>query len=256
MNIKKHIPNIITLSNLLCGTIATIYAVRGDFYTTAIFVGIGIVFDFFDGFVARLLQVQGEFGKQLDSLADMVTSGVVPGIVMVQFMLSSTLYNQLGVSSWDAALDMGLNIDNWFSYEVLGLLLTLFAGYRLAKFNIDERQSDSFIGLPTPAMNLFVLSLPLISEYTTNVLIQDIIHNKYVLIVITILLSVLMVSEVKLFSLKFKNYAFNKNIFKYTFLLLSIALLITLKFVAIPVIILLYILLSVFKNLKKEAVKS
>ncbi|CAL2084505.1 CDP-diacylglycerol---serine O-phosphatidyltransferase [Tenacibaculum sp. 190524A05c] len=256
MNIKKHIPNIITLGNLLCGTIATIYAVRGDFYTTAILVGIGIVFDFFDGFVARLLQVQGEFGKQLDSLADMVTSGVVPGIVMVQFMLSSTLYNQLGVSSWDAALDMGLNIDNWFSYEVLGLLLTLFAGYRLAKFNIDERQSDSFIGLPTPAMNLFVLSLPLISEYTTNVLIQDIIHNKYVLIVITILLSVLMVSEVKLFSLKFKNYAFNKNIFKYTFLLLSIALLITLKFVAIPVIILLYILLSVFKNLKKEAVKS
>ncbi|CAL2084449.1 CDP-alcohol phosphatidyltransferase family protein [Tenacibaculum sp. 190524A05c] len=256
MNIKKHIPNIITLGNLLCGTIATIYAVRGDFYTTAILVGIGIVFDFFDGFVARLLQVQGEFGKQLDSLADMVTSGVVPGIVMVQFMLSSTLYNQLGVSSWDAALDMGLNIDNWFSYEVLGLLLTLFAGYRLAKFNIDERQSDSFIGLPTPAMNLFVLSLPLISEYTTNILIQDIIHNKYVLIVITILLSVLMVSEVKLFSLKFKNYAFNKNIFKYTFLLLSIALLITLKFVAIPVIILLYILLSVFKNLKKEAVKN
>lgn len=256
MNIKKHIPNIITLGNLLCGTIATIYAVRGDFYTTAILVGIGIVFDFFDGFVARLLQVQGEFGKQLDSLADMVTSGVVPGIVMVQFMLSSTLYNQLGVSSWDAALDMGLNIDNWFSYEVLGLLLTLFAGYRLAKFNIDERQSDSFIGLPTPAMNLFVLSLPLISEYTANVLIQDIIHNKYVLIVITILLSVLMVSEVNLFSLKFKNYAFNKNIFKYTFLLLSIALLITLKFVAIPVIILLYILLSVFKNLKKEAVKS
>ena len=252
MNIKKHIPNIITLGNLLCGTVATIYAVRGDFYTTAILVGIGITFDFFDGFVARLLQVQGEFGKQLDSLADMVTSGVVPGIVMVQFMLSSTLYNQLGVSSWDAALDMGLNIDNWFSYEVLGLLLTLFAGYRLAKFNIDERQSDSFIGLPTPAMNLFVLSLPLISEYTTNVLIQDIIHNKYVLIVITILLSVLMVSEVKLFSLKFKNYAFNKNVFKYTFLLLSIVLLITLKFVAIPVIILLYILLSVFKNLKKE----
>ncbi|CAL2077250.1 CDP-alcohol phosphatidyltransferase family protein [Tenacibaculum sp. 190524A05c] len=256
MNIKKHIPNIITLGNLLCGTIATIYAVRGDFYTTAILVGIGIVFDFFDGFVARLLQVQGEFGKQLDSLADMVTSGVVPGIVMVQFMLSSTLYNQLGVSSWDAALDMGLNIDNWFSYEVLGLLLTLFAGYRLAKFNIDERQSNSFIGLPTPAMNLFVLSLPLISEYTTNILIQDIIHNKYVLIIITILLSVLMVSEVKLFSLKFKNYAFNKNIFKYTFLLLSIALLITLKFVAIPVIILLYILLSLFKNLKKEAVKN
>jgi CDP-diacylglycerol--serine O-phosphatidyltransferase len=254
MNIKKHIPNIITLGNLLCGTIAAIYAVRGDFYTTAILVGIGIVFDFFDGFVARLLQVQGEFGKQLDSLADMVTSGVVPGIVMVQYMLNSSHYNELGISSWDAALDMGLNIDNWFSYEAIGLLLTLFAGYRLAKFNIDERQSDSFIGLPTPAMNLFVLSLPLISEYTSNPTIQDIIHNKYVLIVITILLSVLMVSEVKLFSLKFKDYSFKNNTIKYIFLLLSILLLVVLKFVAIPVVILLYVAMSMVKNMKKEAV--
>ena len=252
MNIKKHIPNIITLGNLLCGTIAAIYAVRGDFYTTAILVGIGIAFDFFDGFVARLLQVQGEFGKQLDSLADMVTSGVVPGIVMVQYMVNSSLYGELGISSWDAALDMGLNIDNWFSYESVGLLLTLFAGYRLAKFNIDERQSDSFIGLPTPAMNLFVLSLPLISEYTTNPTIQNIIHNKYVLIVVTILLSLLMVSEVKLFSLKFKNYSFKDNSVKYTFLLLSIVLLATLKFVAIPLIISLYVVMSVLKNMKKE----
>lgn len=254
MNIKKHIPNIITLGNLLCGTIAAIYAVRGDFYTTAILVGIGIVFDFFDGFVARLLQVQGEFGKQLDSLADMVTSGVVPGIIMVQYMLNSSQYNELGISSWDAALDMGLNIDNWFSYEAIGLLLTLFAGYRLAKFNIDERQSDSFIGLPTPAMNLFVLSLPLISEYTSNATIQDIIHNKYVLIIITILLSVLMVSEVKLFSLKFKDYSFKNNSIKYIFLLLSILLLVVLKFVAIPVVILLYVAMSMVKNMKKEAV--
>ncbi len=252
MNIKKQIPNIITLGNLLCGTIATIYAVRGDFYTTAILVGIGIAFDFFDGFVARLLQVQGEFGKQLDSLADMVTSGVVPGIIMIQYMVNSSHYGELGISSWDAALDMGLNIDSWFSYKVLGLLLTLFAGYRLAKFNIDERQSDSFIGLPTPAMNLFVLSLPLISEYTDNVLIQDIIHNKYVLIFITILLSVLMVSEIKLFSLKFKNYSFKDNSIKYIFLILSLVLLITLKFVAVPVIILLYVLMSVIKNMKKE----
>ncbi|AUC17034.1 phosphatidylserine synthase [Tenacibaculum sp. SZ-18] len=251
---KKHIPNIITLGNLLCGTIAAIYAVRGDFYTTAILVGIGIVFDFFDGFVARLLQVQGEFGKQLDSLADMVTSGVVPGIVMVQYMLNSSHYNDLGISSWDAALDMGLNIDNWFTYEAIGLLLTLFAGYRLAKFNIDERQSDSFIGLPTPAMNLFVLSLPLISEYTSNQIIQDIIHHKYVLIVITILLSILMVSEVKLFSLKFKDYSFKNNSIKYIYLLLSLLLLVVLKFIAIPIVILLYVAMSMVKNMKKEAV--
>ncbi|CAM1341103.1 Phosphatidylserine synthase [Tenacibaculum amylolyticum] len=250
MNIKKYIPNIITLGNLLCGTIATITAVNGDFYATAILVGIGITFDFFDGFMARLLQVQGELGKELDSLADMVTSGVVPGIVMVQFMLHSKLYNQLGVSSWDSALDIGLNLDKWLSYEIIGLLLTLFAGYRLAKFNIDERQSDSFIGVPTPAMNLFVLSLPLIAEYTSNPLILDIIHNKYFLIVTTIVLSVLMVSELPLFSLKFKTYAFKDNVVKYVFLLASLVLLFTLKFVAIPLVIILYIVLSVFKNLK------
>ena len=252
MTIKKHIPNIITLGNLLCGTIAAIYAVQGNFYITAILVGLGIAFDFFDGFMARLLQVQGEFGKELDSLADMVTSGVVPGIVMVQFMIHSTNYNELGVSSWDAAMDLGLYMENWFSHESLGLLLTLFAGYRLAKFNIDTRQSDSFIGLPTPAMNLFVLSLPLISEYTSDVLIHDIIHNSYFLVLVTILLSVLMVSEMELFSLKFKSYSFKKNSMKYVFLILSVLLLITLQFIAIPVIILLYIGLSALKSFSKK----
>ena len=254
MNIKAFIPNFVTLLNLLCGSIAVVFVVNNHFTLAAIFVFLGIFFDFFDGLLARKLNVQSELGIQLDSLADMVTSGVVPGIVMVQYMLNSSHYNELGISSWDAALDMGLNIDNWFSYEAIGLLLTLFAGYRLAKFNIDERQSDSFIGLPTPAMNLFVLSLPLISEYTSNPTIQDIIHNKYVLIIITILLSVLMVSEVKLFSLKFKDYSFKNNSIKYIFLLLSILLLVVLKFVAIPVVILLYVAMSMVKNMKNEAV--
>lgn len=248
MNIRKQIPNIITLGNLLSGTIATIFAVRGDFYATAIFVIIGIVFDFFDGFVARLLKVQGEFGKQLDSLADMVTSGVVPGIVMMQFMIHSSFYNDLGVSSWDAARNIGLHLDNWYSYEFMGLLLTLFAGLRLAKFNIDERQTDSFIGVPTPAMNLFVLSLPLIAEYTSNTLILDIIHNKLFLIIVTIALSILMVAEIRLFSLKFKSYAFKENKMKYIFLILSVVLLVTLQFVAIPLVITLYILLSLLKK--------
>lgn len=256
MDIKKYIPNIITLGNLLCGTIATITAVNGDFYTTAILVGIGITFDFFDGFMARLLQVQGELGKELDSLADMVTSGVVPGIVMVQFMLHSKIYNQLGVSSWDSALDIGLNLDKWLSYEMIGLLLTLFAGYRLAKFNIDERQSDSFIGIPTPAMNLFVLSLPLIAEYTSNPIILDIIHNKYFLIGTTIVLSILMVSELPLFSLKFKSVSIKDNLLKYIFLSISILLLLLLQFTAVPLIIMLYVLLSIMNNLMTKQNKS
>ncbi len=252
MNIKKHIPNIITLGNLFCGTLATIFAVKGDFYVTAMLVVLGIVFDFLDGFFARLLHVQGELGKQLDSLADMVTSGVVPGIVMMQFMIHSNSYNELGISSWDAALDMGLSIDNWYSYELLGLLLTLFACYRLAKFNIDERQSDSFIGLPTPAMNLFVLSLPLIAQYTSSSFILSIVHNKFFLIAITLFLSILMVAELPLFSLKFKTTSFKENAMKYIFLILSVVLLIVLKFVALPVVILLYVFLSIFNNAIKK----
>ncbi len=250
MDIKKYIPNFVTLGNLLCGTIAIILAVRGHFYATAIFVGIGIVLDFLDGFLARLLQVQGELGKQLDSLADLVTSGVVPGIVMMQFMVHSTYYREFGFSSWDSALDIGLGMEDFLSIELLGLLLTLFAGYRLAKFNIDTRQSDSFIGLPTPAMNLFVVSLPMIAGYTESKFILDIIHNQYFLIAVTLILSFLMVSELPLFSLKFKSYAFKDNVLKYIFLFLSVVLLIVLKFLAIPVVIILYILLSVFNNLK------
>ncbi|WP_299837083.1 CDP-alcohol phosphatidyltransferase family protein [uncultured Tenacibaculum sp.] len=249
MNIKKHIPNIITLGNLLCGTIATILAVRGYFYATAIFVGVGIVLDFLDGFAARMLHVQGELGKQLDSLADMVTSGVVPGIVMLQFMVHSAYHREFGFSSWDTALDIGLTLENLLSVELLGLLLTLFAGYRLAKFNIDTRQTDSFIGLPTPAMNLFVVSLPMIAGYTESELVLSIIHNQYFLIAVTIILSLLMVSELPLFSLKFKSTSVKNNLLKYIFLLLSVVLLIVLKFIAIPLIIILYILLSVFNNI-------
>ncbi|SNR15689.1 CDP-alcohol phosphatidyltransferase family protein [Tenacibaculum jejuense] len=248
MNIKKHIPNIITLGNLFCGTVAAILAVRGFFYETAIFVGIGIVLDFLDGFAARLLQVQGELGKQLDSLADMVTSGVVPGIVMLQFMVHSAYYREFGFSSWDSALDIGLGLDNLLSVELLGLLLTLFAGYRLAKFNIDTRQTDSFIGLPTPAMNLFVVSLPMIAGYTKSEFVLNIIHNQFFLIAVTLILSFLMISELPLFSLKFKSAKLKDNLLKYSFILTSVVLLILLKFLAIPLIIILYILLSVFNT--------
>jgi CDP-diacylglycerol--serine O-phosphatidyltransferase len=245
MNVKRHIQNLLTLGNLLCGTIATILAIKGDFVGTAILVATGIGFDFFDGFVARMLNVQGELGKQLDSLADMVTSGVVPGIVMLQLLISA------------------LNIDGsgYFGADVygatesvlpyLGLLLTLGACYRLANFNIDTRQSDSFIGIPTPAMTLFVVSLPLIAEFGNQSFFIDLIHNQYFLIVITVLLTFLMNAEIPLFALKFKTFGFKENALKYVFLLLSVVLLLLLQFVAIPLIILLYVAFSVINNLKK-----
>ncbi|WP_272149328.1 CDP-alcohol phosphatidyltransferase family protein [Tenacibaculum aiptasiae] len=245
MSVKKHIPNLLTLGNLLCGTIATIFAIKGDFVGTAILVVTGIVFDFFDGFVARMLNVQGELGKQLDSLADMVTSGVVPGIVMLQLLIIA-----LNV---DAAAYFGIDIygATGSNLPYLGLLLTLGAGYRLANFNIDTRQSDSFIGIPTPAMTLFVIALPLIVEFSGQSFFVNLIQNQYFLIVVTLLLTYLMNAEIPLFALKFKTFGFKENRLKYIFLLVAVLLLIVLKFVAIPLIILLYVAFSVVNNLIK-----
>ncbi|WP_087562884.1 phosphatidylcholine/phosphatidylserine synthase [Polaribacter sp. SA4-10] len=238
MNIKKHIPNLLTLGNLLSGTIATIFAVEGDFVFAGLFVVLGIIFDFLDGFVARILKVSGELGKQLDSLADMVTSGVVPGIIMFQLLKNRT--EEIGDFSSD------LNLQHYLPY--LGLLLTLAACYRLAKFNIDTRQSDSFIGLPTPAMSLFVISLPLIVAYSNYSIITDLVQNNYFLITVTLILTYLMNAELPLFSLKFKDYSFKNNVMKYFFLITAIVLIIILKYISIPLIIVFYVLLSVISN--------
>ena len=243
----KHIPNIITLLNLLAGIIAVMLAVEGNLVLAGVFVLIGIFFDFFDGFFARLLNVQGELGKQLDSLADMVTSGVVPGIIMYQLLKQSCIvWNEEGISS------TSLFIDGISYLPLIGLLITLAAAYRLANFNIDARQTSSFIGLPTPAFALFVLSLPLILKYSDVTFANDLIANKWFLIAVTLIGSYLMNAELPLFSLKFKDYSFKNNAIKYIFILLSILLLIFLHFVAIPVIIVLYVLFSVVENLMKK----
>ena len=241
MSINKHIPNIVTLGNLFCGTLAAIFAVGGHFEMTALFVVLGVFLDFFDGFFARVLKVSGELGKQLDSLADMVTSGVVPGIVL--FVLLGN--NQ----------QIPYEIDSEFKFSMglplLGLIITLSACYRLAKFNLDTRQSESFIGLPTPAMSLFIVSLPLVQMHSDINFVKDLIGNNYFLIGIAILFSFLMNSELSLFSLKFKNYGIRENLFKYTLILLSIILLVTIEYLAVPVIIMCYVILSMLKNMKK-----
>ena len=243
MNIKKHIPNLVTLGNLFCGTLATIYAVNGHFKETALLVVLGIFLDFFDGFFARILKVSGELGKQLDSLADMVTSGVVPGIVLF-YLLGN---NELGSNE----ITNEYLIASFLPF--IGLLITLAACYRLAKFNIDTRQSESFIGLPTPAMSLFVVSLPLVQMHTEIDVVKDLIGNNYFLIGVTILFSYLMNAELPLFSLKFKNYGLKENLFKYILIAISIAMLVTFEYLAVPIIIMSYILLSMVNNLKNTS---
>ena len=240
MNIKRSIPNIFTLLNLLSGTIAVIFAVQGQLVIAAYLVFLGIFFDFFDGFFARLLNVQGELGKQLDSLADVVTSGVVPGIVLFQLLKSK-----------NAIEIFNTEIVSWQTNEVeflpfIGLAVTLAAAFRLAKFYIDERQTSSFIGLPTPAAALVVLSLPLILEYSAFETASVIIQNKWFLILLTAILCYLMNAEIPLFSLKFKNYTWKDNKVKFIFLIATIILIAVFQFVAIPLVILLYIILSLF----------
>lgn len=238
MRLGKQIPNYITLGNLFAGTVAAIFAVEGNFKTAAIFVLIGIILDFFDGFIARLLGVSGELGKQLDSLADMVTSGVVPGIIMFKLIQSNL----------NVGYNLELKTEQILDVPLIGLILTLAACYRLASFNLDTRQSDSFIGLPTPAMCLFVVSLPLIRMHSGIEFVNDLISNNYFLIAITWILSFLMNAEMHLFSLKFKEYSFKNNYIKYIFLIASVVLIFTLNFLAVPLIIILYIILSIFKK--------
>ncbi|ACU93646.1 CDP-alcohol phosphatidyltransferase [Capnocytophaga ochracea DSM 7271] len=228
---KKYVPNLITLSNLFCGTVAIVFAVRGTIDWAALFVAIGIFLDFFDGFFARLLHVKSEMGLQLDSLADMVTSGVVPGIAMFQLLNNSTYVLQT-----EGTFVMLL--------PYVGFLITLASAYRLANFNIDTRQTSGFIGLPTPANTMFILSLPLILQYQPTELFDSLLHNMWVLLGITLLSAYLLNAEIALFALKFSDYSFKNNALKYIFLALCVILLLSLKIIAIPLIILLYIILS------------
>ncbi len=219
----------------------------------ALFVGLGIFFDFFDGLAARALNVKSELGLQLDSLADMVTSGVVPGIVMFQLLIKALPGDSAAPKDWSVGEDLLV----WdFHYAALfGLLITLGSGYRLAKFNIDERQSDSFIGLPTPANALLILSLPLILIFQPQPDVIAVILNEWFLIGLTIFSCIMLNAEVPLFALKFSTWSFKENKLRYLFLLFCLIVLYFFQFIAIPVIIISYILLSIITtsgNSEKE----
>ncbi|MCA6422527.1 MAG: CDP-alcohol phosphatidyltransferase family protein [Flavobacterium sp.] len=237
MNIKAQIPNLFTMLNLFCGCVALVMVADYKFDLAFYFVSLGIFFDFFDGFFARKFSVSGPLGVQLDSLADMVTSGVVPGYVMFKMMTHS---NSFGIESY---------------FPYLGFVITLGACYRLAKFNIDERQSDSFIGLPTPANCLFIMSIPFFLEVPSNGIIVG-NNTKIALIVISFLSAYIMNAEITLFSLKFKNFSFAKYKLQIFFLAFSVAMLFFLQILAVPLIIILYVLLSIFNNMinKKASV--
>ncbi|MRH98955.1 phosphatidylserine synthase [Kriegella sp. EG-1] len=239
---KRHIPNFITLLNVFCGCVAAVFAVMNQLEIAAVFVFLGIFFDFFDGLAARLLDVRSELGVQLDSLADMITSGLVPGIVMYQLLIMSE------TGGWNVTTHMqNLEIS---ILPFFGFLITMGSAYRLAKFNIDENQQESFVGLPTPANALLIISLPLIMIYHNNEYINDVILNEWFLLGLTILSAYLLNSNIELFALKFKKWGFKENALRYIFIVISLVLLITMKFLAVPLIIIFYILSSVISNIK------
>ena len=237
--IKKHIPNAITSLNLVCGCLAIISTFHKNFELTAFLVVLAAVLDFFDGFAARLLKVHSEIGKQLDSLADMVTFGVVPGFVMYQLII-------FDIGNAAPHLDPSKAI--WYLAYV-AFLIPVFSAYRLAKFNLDTRQSDSFIGLPTPANALFICFLPLLFVgASTSTLIGDFLLKPYVLIALCLLLSFLLVAEIPLLALKFKHFAVKGNEWRFALIGLTVVCLVLLKLKAVPLIIILYVILSLLQN--------
>jgi CDP-diacylglycerol--serine O-phosphatidyltransferase len=205
----------------------------GEISLAAYLIFIAALFDFSDGFAARALKAYSPLGAQLDSLADIVSFGLAPSFILLHLIVESHGRQQFMVFGFDVL-------------PFVALLLPLFAALRLAKFNIDDRQTSSFIGLPTPAAGLMVASLPLIKQqlYESQSLFYMLVTNTYFYIGIVFLLCFLMVSELPLFGLKFKSMAFKGNEIRYLFLIASLVLLVFLQFTSIPFIILLYLFLS------------
>lgn len=220
--LTRHVPNILTLGNLLCGCAGILLARQFPLYTPAYLVWAACVFDFFDGFSARALKVSSPIGKELDSLADMVSFGILPAITMFTW-----LENGSG--------------ENYIPY--LAFLIAIFSALRLAKFNVDENQQDAFIGLPTPANALFITGLVFLEPPFSTL-----VSSQTGLVVITLIFSLLLVSPLKLFALKFKNFKWTDNKLRFTFIGLAVLLLVWKQAEGIPLIIILYILISLLEK--------
>ena len=250
----KNIPNLFTLLNLFFGCIAIVYTLQNGIVITAdaegallldipekiwmasLFIGLAAVVDFLDGFVARLFNASSEMGKQLDSLADVVSFGVAPGMIIYQFLRLSFAQGEGG-------------IDTSILWLAPAFILPCAAAWRLARFNLDNSQSFSFKGMPVPAVGIFVASLPLIYWNVNEAWIQELLLNKWFLFALVAVLSWLMVSNLPLMALKFKDYSIKNNLPKLLLLIIAVVAFVMVKWLAIPITVLAYVLLSLlFKN--------
>ena len=252
----KNIPNLFTLINLFLGATAiililqtgqTIAFINNEGYTMvdlperitwgALLIFCAAIVDFLDGFLARLLKATSPMGKQLDSLSDVVSFGVAPALIIYQLLRISYAQEENG-------LDISI------AFLLPALIFACAAAWRLAKFNLDESQQYSFKGLPTPAAGLFVASLPLILTFPPDLInITDYILNKWVLYLIIVVLSFFMVSNLPLMSFKFKDFSFKNNLSKYVLVVIGILSVIFLKWIAVPILLMTYVIVSLtFKN--------
>ncbi|MCW5908448.1 MAG: CDP-alcohol phosphatidyltransferase family protein [Chitinophagales bacterium] len=232
-----NLPNLLTLLNLFAGCMAVVFTFNYRLEWVPACVLVSLIADFLDGFAARFTKNSTEIGKQLDSLADMVSFGVVPGVVLFELLFQ--LYESDGSS---------FSLKRIYLYSSAAFFIPLFASLRLAKFNLDTRQTDSFIGLATPAVTIFVTGILLLKLFPYE-MVSGIIISKPAIYIYIALLSLLMVAELPMFSFKFKNFAWQGNEMRYLFIILSAVLLLTLKFAAVSLIIILYILISLAQKL-------
>jgi len=228
--VKRFIPNFLTLLNLLSGCIGVVFVFTADLRMVSLMIAISLVFDFMDGAVARMLNVKTELGKELDSLADLVSFGLLPSLIAYKILSEVS--------------------GSFLMY--IAFLMTLMSAFRLAKFNLDKRQVTNFIGLPTPANAIFWSSFPLIINGNTDTLwlmIMSVFAMDPVVITICIgLCSFLLIAEIPLFSFKFENFHWKPNKYRYTLIAISLILFISIWYYAIPFIIILYLFMSIIHN--------
>lgn len=231
MSIRKHIPNTITCCNLLSGCVSILFTCHNHILWASAMIFVAAVFDFLDGFAARALDAKSPIGGELDSLSDVVSFGVAPSFIVAWFLSRS------GIGWW---------VHNVNLFPMLAFILAAFAAVRLAKFNIDTRQSHNFIGLPVPAVGLFIASLPfMLFRIGNDTMVYQVVMSPYFLLAMVAIFSWLMISEVPFFSFKIKNLRFKDNMLRYFVVIFAIIAVIIMKLAALPFVFLFYILLSV-----------
>ena len=235
----RQIPNLFTLLNAFCGCCALVSILNGRYTEGVIFLMVCLAADFFDGFAARLLHVKSEMGKELDSLADMVSFGVVPAVILYKLITTASISSVL-------TSRFSNSFEDYLPY--LAFIITAFSAYRLAKFNLDTRQTENFIGLNTPTNTMFFIGLLLIKINNYDGL-DTLVHNTTFLYLLIPVSSFLLISEFPMFSIKMKNFTWKGNELRIIFAIISVILLALMREAAVSVLVIIYVLLNICGNL-------